>query len=499
MTEVAGPAPDIEQPPLPPKGRSRPIGVDFIIYGFGMVLRRAASFIMLPIYTRILTPQDYGLLQMLDMTLDVTSILMSAGMTAGVMRFYFKATTEKRRNEVVVTAAFLILTLNFVGGLLLAIAARPIHQHVLGGAGPLMLVYVAAGNFALNELMTIPMLLMQMEGRAAAYSSTALVRLIVQLTLNIVFLIGLRMGPLGILVSTFVTNIVIGLPALLWMLRRVGFRPNRMALRDLRRFGLPYQLATAATFVVQFGDRFFLEASWGLAVVGLYGFAYQFGFLVDQLATGPYLRAWEPRRFARAHAPRAERERADNDDFHTLTLGVVTLAVGITLFIRPTLRIVAGPAFFGSANLVPILVAAFVFQAWASAVHFGIDAAEKPRYASYVMWISAALILALYAVLIPLFGAMGAAFATLVTFGARTVLMHHFSRKVWPQDYDWGPHFRILGLGIAACAGAWIIPVRGFWQETAVATAFTALYGVAVFSLARPRVGWRMIKAQWGL
>ena len=460
----------------PPRSTARPLRRDALIYGFGIVMRRAATLIMLPIYTRLLTPSDYGLLQMLDITLDVASILMSAGMTAGVMRFYFKATTDRARHEVIVTAALLVLAMNVIGGICLALGAGLVHDHVLGGAGTITMVYVAAANFALNEMLTVPMLLMQVEGRPTLFSVTSLVRLVGQLSLNVLLLVVLGLGPMGILVSTLITNIAVGGTAMVWMLRRVGFRPSMRALRDLRRFGVPYQLATAAIFTLQFGDRFFLEAYRGLAVVGLYAFAYQFGFLIDQLGAQPFMRAWQPRRFAQARDTRAEREQSDNAGLHALTVCVVSLGLAIALFARPGLRIIASPDYYPAAKLIPLIVTAFVFQAWGGVVQFGIDASEKTRYTTLVVWVSAALVLMLYALLIPRFGAYGAATATISSFAVRTALLQYYSNKLWPLRYDWSRQFRILGVAAALSATAWFIPVAGFTGEILVAATLYLVY-----------------------
>lgn len=454
---------------------------DALIYGAGIVMRRAATLIMLPIYTRLLTPRDYGLLQMLDMTLDIASILMSAGMTAGVMCFYFKASTDRERNAVIVTATYLVLGMNMLGGILLALSAAPIHQHVLGGAGARFYVYVAASNFAVTELLSMPLLLMQIQGRAGLFSITSLVRLTGQLTLNIIFLVVLRMGPLGILVSSLVINLTVGGTAMAWMIRQVGMTPSRRALLNLRRFGVPYQLATAATFVLQFGDRFFLQASHGLAAVGLYAFAYQFGFLLDQVGGGPLMRAWQPRRFAAVKADRVTRERSDDETFHILTIVVVSFALGMALFARPALSLIAAPAFHPAAGLVPIVLAAFVLQIWGSVAQFGIDAAEQTRYTTLIVWTSALLIVALYAVLIPPFGPYGAAWATLIAFAVRARMFAYFSARLWPQSYDWPAQFRVLGLAVAAYLLDHAIPVRSVVLDLALAAVIYLTY-VAVIA-----------------
>ena len=91
------------------------LGRDTMLYGLGTILTRVVSFIMLPVYTRYLTPADYGLLQILDLALDIATILISAGATAGIMRFYFKAQSEKERSNVLFTGWGTQVGLNVIG------------------------------------------------------------------------------------------------------------------------------------------------------------------------------------------------------------------------------------------------------------------------------------------------------------------------------------------------------------------------------------------------
>jgi O-antigen/teichoic acid export membrane protein len=67
----------------------RRLGRETAIYGLGVLLGRAVSFLMLPVYTRFLTPADYGIIQLLDLTVDVAAIFFTAGASSGVQRFYF--------------------------------------------------------------------------------------------------------------------------------------------------------------------------------------------------------------------------------------------------------------------------------------------------------------------------------------------------------------------------------------------------------------------------
>ena len=63
---------------------------DAVVYGVGVVAQRLATILLLPIYTRLLTPRDYGLIELLQLSVEITTILVSAGTMSGVLRFYYK-------------------------------------------------------------------------------------------------------------------------------------------------------------------------------------------------------------------------------------------------------------------------------------------------------------------------------------------------------------------------------------------------------------------------
>ncbi len=455
---------------------SRRLFLNTVIYGAGMVLSRAASFIMLPIYTRLLTPADYGLLQMLDVTLEVLGLLVSAGWTYGIVRFYFKAETTEERRSVISSGFLLNVGLNLIGSIVLAAACVPIWRFALGGAGSPTLVLIAAANFTVGALTVVPLILMQMQQRALAHSLTGIAKLVCQLSLNILFLVGMRMGPKGILLSTLITNSLIGGALAVWVIKNNGFRIRRRIVRDLRRFGLPYQVAMAGTFILTFGDRVFLEPMKGLAVVGLYSFAYQFGFLLDQIGRAPYARAWYPMRYAIVNEPKEVRDAAYNRGVLHYSLILLTTAVGIALYVRPVLRLFAGPDFQSAADLVPLILAAYVMQAYGEVFQFGIDVSEQTKYSTYAVWASVAVIIPLYWKLIPPFGAYGAALATMLSFIVRLVFQYVFSQRLWHVAYKFSPHVRLLCLGVAVVFVSRYIHETNWWLQILAMTGLVLVY-----------------------
>src|SRR5205814_5322515 len=89
------------------------VGRHTVIYTIGALLGKAVAFIMLPLYTRYLTPADYGVIQLIDMTLEIISIVAGSRLAAGVFHLYHKAASEAERRRVL-GGAFLLLTTAFV-------------------------------------------------------------------------------------------------------------------------------------------------------------------------------------------------------------------------------------------------------------------------------------------------------------------------------------------------------------------------------------------------
>lgn len=462
----------------------RSLGRNTAIYGLGVILGRAVSFLMLPVYTRFLSPADYGVIQLLDLTVDVAAIFFTAGATSGVQRFYFKTTDPAERARLLSTTFFLVLTLSTLGALTLAALSPWIWKYGLKEAGKPWFIMLAAANFAAGTLMTMPLNFAQTTQRARLYLGISLTKLVLQLSLNILFVVVLRQGVAGLLFSTLITYLVLGGSLAVWLLRQTGLHFDFRVVRDLRRFGVPYQLTWAGSFLLTFGDRFFLQAGWGVAAVGLYGMAYQFGFLLSQLGATPFLSAWNPHRHQLVPLPVAARDRRYDQGFFYFNLLLITVAMGIAVFIRPVIKVMTTAEFHAAAYLVPIILLAYVAEAWAEVFRFAFDVTEHTRYSTYATWIVVGVVLVLYMVLIPRYGAYGAAVATVLGFSLRALLVYLWAQHLWPIHYRWRRHLSLLTLGVGVAAGNWAMPDMTIVMQVTIGMASVLAYlGVVYLTL----------------
>jgi len=464
-------------------GLVRRVGKDTVLYGISTVIARIASVALLPVYTRYLTPADYGLIQLLELAAEVAGILFVAGTRSGMLRFYYRTNDTAERNSVVSTTFLLEGTMALVGAMVLFAGADLVWKTMLAGEGRALFVQIAAVNFFLGTLHNVPFTYLQAEQRAAAYTTTLVFKLVLQICFNLLLLVWLDMGVQGMLISSVIVNALIAVGTVTWMLRRTGIHPKWSIVRDLRRYGIPYQLTSAGGFILTFGDRFFLQRFQGATQVGLYALAYQFGFLLYQLGAGPFLRAWIPERHKGHTKPRDERNRDTQQGFLFLNLFLMTMAVGIAVGARPAIRILTEQSYHSAATLVPLITVAYVLHSWVEAVKFGIDVAERTIYYTYASWAATLVVLGGYLLLIPSLGALGAVLATIAAFILRFAMTLYWAQSMTPLEYGWGRIARLTLLA-TVCVGATLIRTpSSIAADLIVAALAVSAYSTCVWGL----------------
>jgi O-antigen/teichoic acid export membrane protein len=472
------------------------LGRHSLVYAIGMVVTKAVSFLMLPVYTRLLTPSDYGVLQLLQMFLEVLSIFAGSRIAYGIFHFYHKAATEEAKRTVLSTAALLLIATFFLAAGI-AMATAPGIAGVVFGTGGEYVTYVrlAAISMAFESLLVVPNALFQLQHRSIRFVSFSLTRIGLQLVLNLVFLIPFGMGVTGVLLSGLISNIIVGayLTGRLFVTVRPSF--SWLDARAFLRFGIPLVVMQIATFMFTFGDRYFLNKAGDTNAVGIYGLAYQFGFLVGMIGYMPLEMVWDPQRFAIAKRP--DRDAIYSRVLMYFNLTLITTAVLISLFVGDVLRLIAAPAFHSAAIFVPVIVGAYVFQAWGTFFNIGIMITERTHFYTYANWAAALVALGGYLVLIPRYLAWGAALTIVASLGTRFALTYFFSQRLWPIRYEWSPVVRLFGLACGVTILATLAPPLNAFLSVGLHVTIFSAYLLLVWQLILREVDRVAIRQGW--
>jgi O-antigen/teichoic acid export membrane protein len=407
---------------------------------------------MLPIYTRKLSPEDYGVLALIGLVLEIASYMGLVRIGTGVLRLYHECGDRQAQRELVATAAWMVNLSHLFGALLLLATAPWLAEVFLRGPEDAGILALAALQFLVQGLGVITGTTDRIRGRARRFVTRNLVQLVLQAVLNIALVVWLDLGIHGFLISGIVGPAVVGLVAFWQLVREDGLRGRRDFARELARFAAPLIAASAAVMITTLATQLSLKHLASIAELGLYSLAVTFGMLVVRLGNAPYMLGWEAERFEYADHP--DRDLLYSRSLRRLTVALLAVGTGVAVLVHDYLRIGATPAYAPVAWLAPIAVGAFVLQSWAVFLDTGALLSKRTEAVARANWIAAAATVAALLLLVPRLGGTGAVLALVVNNAVRLALVYSASQRLTPIVYDWAPVLRLVALSAAVAMAA---------------------------------------------
>jgi O-antigen/teichoic acid export membrane protein len=415
-----------------------------MIYGLGAVALQAASVILVPLYTRYLTPAEFGVLEMLNRIGEVFYLcLIANGLRLAAFTFYCQAKTDLERKRTASTMLFVPLLVLFVAGLLAAVATP--FLNLLAGVNDPTLVVFAVVVALLEGLTVVPLALIQARVDSAYYVVVMAAMFCFRVTLAFVAVACLGWGVWGILGSTAATFVVFG-AVLSWReLRKASFHLDWKILREVFRFALPFVPAGLCGMLLHNGDRFFLMKYAGADELGLYALGYKVALVVGMLSTGPLSQVWTARMYDAFDLPDAARNVGRVCT--RILAAYVFVALGVCLFQQEVIHLLAASCYQGATAVIAPITLAYFFWTLSNLMDAPLWVRRRSSLKAWIVFVSAAVTLGLYAWLIPLHGARGAVAATLLSLTVHCGITYVVSQRIFHVDYEFG---RILLMLVAA-------------------------------------------------
>jgi O-antigen/teichoic acid export membrane protein len=442
------------------------------VYGLGSIVARVLGVLLLPLYTRYLSPRDYGLIETLVALSAVLTALVAQAMKSAFFRFYFDSKEERRRLLVVRTAFWYVAaasTATLIAGVVLS---APISWVLFGTTSHDGLVIAAFIGLwaALNyEQLTS---LFRVEQRSGAYVAATMANVGITIAATVLLVVVYEKGPVGVLVGNFTGTLIVYAALLVYNRRALGLQFDRSLYRAMNRFGLPLVPSAVALWLTNFSDRFFLVKLSDLHEVGLYSIGVRLASAIVLLLTAFRL-AWP----AFAYSIDDDREAGRTYSF-VLTYVVYVccwLALGLGLLAPWLLKLITTEPFYPAQNVVaPLAFGVAAFGAYV-VVQIGTGRARQTRSNWLVTGAAAAVDIALNLVLIPPYGRMGAAVATVSAYTLLFVMMAWRAQCVFPVPYQWR---RVATLAVAAVGLTVLGKLIG--GQLALALGLTAAYPVVL-------------------
>jgi O-antigen/teichoic acid export membrane protein len=462
-----------------------------LVYGSGRFGLQLFSLITLPILTRVFTPAEYGIVETISTFASIVAIAATLSLNSAVQRSYFDYTKDQigERRLVVSTGLWATVAWSIAVCIALVVAARPLSElffdtddHADLVALALVALPLTIGTTYFQDVLR----LLQQPGRYVLISFLA-TGLTVAFVLWFVLVAdrGLEGVYLGGLVAAPVP-----LAVAWWLVRdTLAARFSGIELRLMLAYALPLLPVAAATWVMQFADRFFVLHYASTTELGLYGVGIRltnvlmFAVIAFGVAWAPFILDLHSRD---ADAERRVRARAFTAVGIVLGFGAVCLGV----WAREFFRTITDPAFEDAYKVVGLLLGSVVALGLNGVTMTAISISRRTVYFAYYAAVTSVLNIGLNFALIPPFGMVGAAAASVATTATLAVLYY-----VRAQKLDRAPFELRTVLAALTLAAVLVAAGSAIRLESVLLSALVKLPLVLAYPLVVWRFGWFPLSA----
>ena len=438
-------------------GELRRLGRETMVYGLSTVVGRLLNFLLLPLYTHCLGRADYGIVGVVFTYVAFGNVLYSHGMDFAFMRFSREGSTE---SPDFATAFWALAGTSLCLSGLIHLAAGPLAVLVMVPVELSDVIRYAAWILALDAVCLVPFAELRLTHRPAAYAGIKMANIFLNVALNYVFLVVLRLGVRGVFLASLLTAAATFAMVSPVLMLRLKWRFDRRLHLLMLKFALPLMPAGLASMMVQVIDRPILQHLTDNSTVGLYQANYRLGILM-MMVVNMFDAAWRPFFIQRAASPGAKEVFARVLTYFFVCASFIFLAVTIFIPDVVALPLLRGkplihPAYWAGLGIVPIVTLGYLCNGIYVNLLAPATLAKRTDLVAYATFAGAAVNVAGNLVMIPRWGLQGAALATLAAYAAMAALLFLLGRRVFPVAYE----YRRLAQAAACLA----LAVFVFWR-----------------------------------
>jgi O-antigen/teichoic acid export membrane protein len=419
------------------------------------VFASAVSFLLLPLFTKWMSPREYGTFALLLLFSSFAKILFRLGLDSGYFRIHYDLPTPHEQRRLAGSVA-LFATGAATALFLLTVALSGPLSRLLSADEPPPPLYVvlAAADVWLATFCFVPLAILRIEGRPGIFSAFSALRHATNVGLKVYLLMNGH-GVLGVLLADVIATALFALVLSPTLLRGTAAAFDWPLVRAALGFGLPKVPHGLMVQAQNLLDRRILEAFVSRAELGIYHVGYTLGGAA-KFVSAAFEPAWQPFLY----------EQVRKEDAPRLVARVVTyvfagfLLCGTALAVlgRELVVVMLEARFHDAAPIVPVVAIAYVLHGAFLLGSVGIGITKSARYYPLVTAVSAGVNVVANLLLIPHYGPLGAAWATVASYAAMAGLGIFLSQRLWPVPFETGRLVRLVATAVVVLALAPLVP-----------------------------------------
>ena len=406
------------------------------IYLGSSILNKAIPFLLLPILTKYLSPSEYGVVSIFQIFISLFTAVVGMAINTNVSKNFYSY--GRIRMALLIGNILKVLALSTLVVFTITYTTTIFFEEVFSlPKNWVRAIPVLSAMFMVN---TINLTVLRMKGEAITYGifevSSTLVNMGVSIVMLVLYNYGWESRAIGIS-SSYLIFFFAGL-YLLNKRKYIDHKFDKHETKAVLKLSLPLIPHALGGIVIAVSDRLFIEKMISLQAVGVYTVGYMFGMVV-MLFTDAFIKAWNPWFFKTLAKPTIKKKHRVVQYTYIYLVLVLVLAFGVTLMGKLMLPYFVEPEYFEASKFIFWVALGYVFFGayqifFPYLVHIG-----KTSFLATSTVVSAIVNLVMNYFLIKKYGAIGAAYATVIAYVLSCILVFWYQKKQFEMPWTANP------------------------------------------------------------
>lgn len=435
---------------------SQKVVTNSVIYTVAGLLQKCFSFFLLPLYTAYLTTEDYGITSITGSFTATMSFIVTFSLFSAVLRFYvdLKSDPEKLRRFYGTVVLFVFISGAFFAGLF-TVLRNSLTKYIFGDIDFYPVIMICLIELTFHCQHTMYQNILRSQQKATKCAVLSLTYFFVTLGLNILFVVGFKMGATGVLLSALISGLLYTIYFVADMLRTKAMALcfDFKLLKDALKYSIPIMPHNLSTSITMLISKVLIQGTTSLAALGVYSVATQFGNMADTVQT--YINnAYGPWLYERLHEKGDGYKATIRSVVNMLCSVTGVFFIALSLFAHDYILLFIDKSYLGAWKYVPLIVIVFAVKI---PYYFYINILFYYKKASRMIFIatlsSSILNMVLSYILIPRFDVYGSILADGIAMFLRVLIVVALSKKfedVGLKIRDFFVHFFVISAFILA-------------------------------------------------
>ena len=465
------------------------------IYGVSTILGRLLNWLLVPLYTNVFFPEEYGIVTNLMSYVAIALVLLTYGMETG----YFRFASQEKNSALTFSTGFISLTATTILFWLLIYSFLNPLSNFLNVGDHQEFVLLLALTLGLDAITALPFAKLRQENRPIRYAGIKLMNIFSNLGINLFFLLlcpwinkaypdlqitriwnpEIRIGY--IFIAFFVSSLL-NFILLLPDFYRIKWTVNWKLLKKILAYSAPILVVSICGMININLDKMIMpelipENQNPLYQTGIYGANYKLAVIMT-LFIQAFRYAFEPFFFSQSKEKNSRQVYADVLKYFVIFGLLIFLGV---LFYIDIVKILIDSRYHEGLGIVPYVLMANFFYGVFFSLSLWYKLTDKTRFGAFIAVIGSVITIVMNILLVPTIGYYGAAYAVLSCFFIMTVISYIMGQKHYPVPYDLKRVIFYFGLAIVLYIVSIFIEMDNQWIEMMAKTPLLIAFLVIVF------------------